>query len=284
MLPAVQAAREAARRAQCANNLKQIGLSIHNYHDVNNTIPSGNLQANDSDNRYLTWLVLLLPYMEQNALYDKFDLSLPYDQSPNPAACAIPGISLSAYQCPSRGRSTSDQSDANPLVGPVGDYACVSLATTPGSAEYQHMFHGADRLAGSMISARREANQPEWKDRLKFAHVTDGLSNTAFIGEKHLHIDGLRKGGTHGDGNHFIIARTAWYETHSIRNMRSANGLGLGPQDIRSGHYHQFGSWHPTICQFVFGDGSVHAVSNNTSLDTLILLGHRADGQVIGDY
>src|SRR5688500_12419399 len=66
LLPAVQAAREAARRYQCTNNLKQIGLAMHNYHDINGKFPPSRIARGD----YITWAVLILPYMEQQAMYE----------------------------------------------------------------------------------------------------------------------------------------------------------------------------------------------------------------------
>src|SRR5438094_2700603 len=80
LLPAIQKVREAASRMTCQNNLKQLGLACHNYHDVNSYLPPVRLRAD-----YMTWAALLLPYIEQDNLYKRFDLTLPYEKQ-SPAA------------------------------------------------------------------------------------------------------------------------------------------------------------------------------------------------------
>lgn len=101
LLPAVQAAREAARRASCSNNLRQIGIGLHLYHDVHRTFPPGGVEwrpFNDPSKRQLAWSVFLLPFVEQGNLYEQLDLSTPFDSEENaPAAATI----LSVYICPS---------------------------------------------------------------------------------------------------------------------------------------------------------------------------------------
>lgn len=97
LLPAVQAAREAARRMQCSNNLKQIGLAMHNYHDVHGTLPPA-YTTDEEGNRLHSWRTLLLPFMEQATLYEQIDFSKPWDAPENRhlANMRIPG-----YSCPS---------------------------------------------------------------------------------------------------------------------------------------------------------------------------------------
>ncbi len=280
LLPAVQAAREAARRSQCSNNLKQIGLAVQNFHDTYSKLPPTALQGGGPPNdKYHTWLVVILPFIEQGSLYDEFDLSKPWDQSPNPAAAQLPGADIAGYRCPSR--SHSGFSDANPQVGPVGDYAVGSVAT----ANYQHQHQALNVLLGPMVGAARNGSAASWRPRTSFADNTDGLSNTLYIGEKHIFSGDMNKGGgsanASGDGNHFITQQTAWYETHAYRQTDHPNGLGRGPQDNRANRHHTFGSWHPGICQFVYGDGSVHAIQNTIDLTTLRNLGSRGDGNVV---
>src|SRR4249919_3311122 len=98
LLPAVQAAREAARRAQCVNNLKQIGLAMHNYHDVKNGLPPSAI-VDKQGKPLLSWRVAILPYIEQQPLYDKFKLDEPWDSPNNKDLIQyMPSI----YMCPSR--------------------------------------------------------------------------------------------------------------------------------------------------------------------------------------
>lgn len=121
LLPAVQAAREAARRSQCTNNMKQIGLALHNYHDVNRKFPPA-YTVDEDGNPLHSWRVLILPYMEMNHVYEQIRLDEPWDSPHNMAVTdAIPD----AYRCPS-----------SPDRGPFTSYVVVD---TPGG-----MFNGAE--------------------------------------------------------------------------------------------------------------------------------------------
>jgi prepilin-type processing-associated H-X9-DG protein len=97
LLPAVQSAREAARRAQCMNNLKQIALAMHNYHDTYNSFPPA-AATDASGHPILSWRVLLLPYLDQNSLYEQFHLDEPWDSEHNKP---LLGLIPNCYRCPS---------------------------------------------------------------------------------------------------------------------------------------------------------------------------------------
>ncbi len=142
LLPAVQAAREAARRAQCVNNLKQIGLAMHNHHAALDGLPPRAI-TNAAGKPLLSWRVAILPYIEQQALYEKFKLDEPWDSPHNSELIKyMPQI----YMCPSR---TGDAKD--------------------GQTNYQ-AFAGE----GALFDSRR---------KVSFARVTDGLSNTLMVVE-----------------------------------------------------------------------------------------------------
>jgi prepilin-type processing-associated H-X9-DG protein len=131
LLPAVQAAREAARRTQCANNLKQINLAMLNYHDVYGTFPPAYL-ADENGQPMHSWRVLLLPFMEEKALYDQYDFDEPWD-SPNNSrlAAQIPTV----YQCPSASLGV-DETHYVVVDGPGyifdGDTACAIADVSDG--------------------------------------------------------------------------------------------------------------------------------------------------------
>ncbi len=189
LLPAVQAAREAARRSQCTNNLKQIGLGAHNYHDVNKSLPfiCGGTGAGGGFGVYNTWtptstnafrqsgFVGLLPYVEQQAVYDMFASN---NFSPG-GWCDIPNspvyAKISAYYCPSDPTAQEFPRGARNYMMSMGDWTM------------QH--HDATRNSPMITNSRgpfgiiRQTGAPSGAC-YKFAHITDGLSNTVAFSER----------------------------------------------------------------------------------------------------
>jgi prepilin-type N-terminal cleavage/methylation domain-containing protein len=268
LLPAVQKIREAAARLQCSNNLKQIGLACHNYHDANNTIPYSRYKSRD------TWASLLLPYLEQDNLRNLWVPGKSYfDQSD--LARLTP---VKVYYCPSRRSPGSaptasmsgdiPDNGATHVPGALGDYACA--INDAGYWDYPWQSGDLPPANGAFIS-KWAAKDPT----RNFASVTDGLSNTIFFGEKHVRITEFGVGkGSSGDGS--------VYNGNRGSAMRSGNaGLALSPKAADNGN---FGSYHTGICQFTLGDGSVHAISNSIKVSTLQLLVNIHDGQVIPEY
>jgi prepilin-type processing-associated H-X9-DG protein len=114
LLPAIQAAREAARRAECTNNLRQIGIAFHNYHDTYNTFPPAYIPDKDGKPMH-SWRVLILPFMEELALYERYNFDEPWD---SPGNLAITNTVISAYTCPSSGDQTSTETNYMVITGP----------------------------------------------------------------------------------------------------------------------------------------------------------------------
>ncbi|MCA9122030.1 MAG: DUF1559 domain-containing protein [Planctomycetaceae bacterium] len=114
LLPAVQAAREAARRAQCSNNLKQVALAMHNYHDTYKSFPPAYTVDADG-NKLHSWRTLLLPFLEQAALYDQIDLDKPWDAPENQH---IVDTVISTYTCPSSPNQMMPYTNYMVIVGP----------------------------------------------------------------------------------------------------------------------------------------------------------------------
>ena len=141
---------------------------------------------------------------------------------------------------------------------------------------------------GMLVGAAHKPNGSPWQSRTAFKDVTDGLSSTAMIGEKHIYVRDLYKGGSPGgsaDGNIYVTEETTWYECHSVRNMDHQDGLSRGLQDNFSfERYKMFGSAHPEICMFVLGDGAVRAIRRNIDRSILRMLGDRRDGEVIPNF
>src|SRR5689334_19956992 len=193
LLPAVQKVREAAARAKCQNNLKQIGLAFHAFHDVYQGFPPSRLPANGA-----TWPVLVLPFLEQDPLSAAWDLSRPYHTQPNPAARTTP---VPVYFCPSRrdgaGLLSLDGDGRGSIPhrpGALSDYAAC-LGSDPSRNDQDG---GGGRTApgtadGPVLAAGGRAGGADpnftaitWRVATSFASVTDGTSNTLLVGEKHV--------------------------------------------------------------------------------------------------
>ena len=279
LLPAVQSAREAARRTQCANNLKQIGLAIqqHLYHLE--CFPYSRQDERE------TWAWMILPYLEQKNLYDQWDFSKNYYNQANPVRLAIVPI----YFCPTRRRPSSaitgsytgdvPQYGGNHVPGGLGDYAaCVGTVyvTDPntGNTVATMVDYWPGMGSPTPCTEVNAANGVFWyKGRpLGAAHIKDGLSNTVLVGEKHIQnfdfggsTDSSIYNGDHGG---------------SFRKLGTGALLARGPQDTGW----RFGSYHPGICQFVFADGSVVPLSVSIDATTLDRLANRKDGQVVPPF
>jgi prepilin-type N-terminal cleavage/methylation domain-containing protein len=312
LLPAVQAAREAARRSHCANNLKQIGLATHNFHDTYNVFPPLRIAGAEG---WASYWVLIMPYMEQKSLYDTWDLTLKYAQQ----SATARQTHIKSYYCPSRRPpstlSTAEQfwvtdstppptpqsagatevrfSATNNLPGALGDYAaCIGdMRGNPNNPNSQNWFNiqsnGAIIIANPMPAPPNPApaNQsvPTWSGNTRFANLEDGSSNVFLAGEKHV-PQGMFGRLKVGDGP---IYSGAW-SVFPGRIAGFEDPLARGPYDISpsggivDGIYaRKFGSYHPSICQFVLCDGSVRIVRVNIDLSNLRRLAVRNDGEVI---
>jgi prepilin-type N-terminal cleavage/methylation domain-containing protein len=272
LLPAVQRAREAGARASCGNNLKQIGLALHMYHHT-----FGNLPPNRLSDQHATWAVLILPYVEQGNLYNQWVLPATYyDQSDVARLTQVP-----IYFCPSRrtaqsapGHSISgDQNDdigggLGPFVpGALGDYAsCTGTDNCDGCDCDGHVYNGAFRAAINQFGVPLGS--------ISFASITDGLSNTLFVGDKHVPMNNF------GQGVLDCSLYNGDYWVCSSRSVGPNYPLAQTPNALVAG----FGGYHIGICQFVLGDGSVRAIANGTDLTTLALLANISDGQPVPDY
>jgi len=279
LLPAVQNVREAARRTQCANNLKQIGLAFHMYEGALSQIPP----SRPADG-FLTWPTLLLPFMEQKNLCSNFDMGAPYwEQDPEWVARGA-----DVMICPSR-RSSVEVSvrelNGRP-VGAVGDYAgnagshvhFLDFGWTLFSGEADGVFNSGLTSENPVVDGRLTG---PYKGRYKFSSVTDGLSNTIFIGEKHLDPKHLREPDGWADGCIYNGDQPATFTRLGglFLQMASSADAAFPP-----GEHPVWGSAHPGTANFVLGDGSVHSYDVNMDGQVLYRLCSRLDGQpVSGD-
>jgi len=294
LLPAVQSAREAARALQCGNNLKQIGLALHNYHDAHGSLPSGAYTrptrgpyCEDVYNGH-TWFCSLLPHVEQQAAYDKLDFTKPTRESPNKEV--ILGLQLAIEACPSdpysgltlheRFASSScrqgshiaggwqDRSMAASYVpsgGPCSVAKCPStpLAWSDCRNDQSYRCGSDDHVSPGLFAAGRVA--------YTFDHCRDGLSNTFLVGEV---LPGLW-------GHHMLF--NSHYNvgsTHYPPNYHKMLGLpnvDHGRDWARSSAGPGFKSEHPGGMHMALADGSVHFVSDTIDYHTWVYLGDKAD-------
>lgn len=275
LLPAVQAAREASRRSKCQNQLKQMGIGIHNFHDTMNQLPPSRIGY-----EYIGWTVLVLPYVEQNNLYETFDLtkkiSAQYESSLK--------SSVQVYVCPSRrapGQFAKSVDGTTKWLGTLGDYAAVD-GWSGDDPPYR-------RSSATGMMTVTVSGAPPMKSQTNLASVTDGTSNTLLVGEKHVMLKYIGNEATGGDGP--ILGSFAY----SIIRVAGGKSMGAtpnwpiakGPYDDVGGQRHMvFGSWHSAgTCNFVWGDGSVRPLNPTISTVTLAQLSCRNDGQVpAGDF
>jgi prepilin-type N-terminal cleavage/methylation domain-containing protein len=269
LLPAVQAAREASRRTHCANNLKQISLSVHGFHDIHKEIPPARIR-----DTFQTWAVLILPYMEQQAVYELWDLRQNYYHANNNKARET---FVPTYYCPTRRKPmVSIDGDRLQGTGPthfpgaVSDYAACGGDNNPSIS--LDTANGAF-LNGVTVNAALMLQGKEWKSLTHFHDILDGLSNTIFFGEKHVNMKlwGQPPDISIYNGDNFGYC------------MRAGPGLGLarGPTSTASG---VFGSYHPELCQVGLGDGSVRALQVSISTTVLQALAKRNDGVVVPGF
>jgi hypothetical protein len=259
LLPAVQAAREAARRAQCSNNLKQMGLAIHNFmgeHDQR--IPMG-VRAPSRCSLF----TYMLPYMEEQALFDSIDLAkAPWDTANKYAYYTL----VATYICPSyRGEGLIE--GTNPA-----DYRTGGMTTYQGVCGKYPVDSGVSVEPCSPYGDMPNNGAFGWKVKRSARDVIDGLSNTLFIAE-FVHSNTTASGATTG------------YPGNVRPWIRSNNGTGRGSYSFKvveftinarlnrddslvKFNHLPMGSHHPGGANFLVGDGSVHFLSENIDLET----------------
>jgi len=309
LLPAVQQAREAARRTQCKNNLKQIGLAMHNYHDVYNVFPLGAYSAIDDDMGYdddgYGWATMLLPYIEQTNLYNQLPMTWG-DGTGYPGnwgvhqryfdlnGTIVPGSGqpLAAFRCPS---STLPEV-TGPFSVPCKDRPgspCSGLTTAISPPDYATGHATSDYKASAgagnrgMFNKARDARGGAAKGT-KIRDVTDGTSNTIAIGEASYIRNTAQWGVWIGPNNadEPVLFKT---EAPSFINAGTTiNDMAHAVDDDCAFSFHTGGA------QFLFADGSVHFVSENidtgfndgnTTFDgTYERLGVINDGGVVGEF
>lgn len=304
LLPAVQSAREAARSMQCKNNLHQISLATEMFHDSFKAYPPARYQPKpggssgyDCGGDETTWLVRIMPFLEQSAAENRWDYSMAYADH----ADGVRNFTLPVYCCPSR-RSASEAvgeglltatstewitlpcgcripvttSGSQMVSGAVGDYGGNHGDLSPGSFGLPTDFYYGGNGTGLIISSQAKCDSSipqDWVDKVKRRDAIDGLSNTILSGEMHVPMGKLGQSPEDAfifNGDHvFNSTRVGGPTVPIVQDPRDdVNGLVA------------WGSWHPGVCHFAFADGSVRAIAQTLDTETLGNLCNRADGAV----
>jgi prepilin-type N-terminal cleavage/methylation domain-containing protein len=305
LLPAVQAAREAARRISCSNNMKQLGLALHNYHDTYKTLPAGSwifspagvapasTACTSGLGRRAPWSIAILPFMEQQPLYDQVDFTAEFVSSNAESPAVGSGLPnrlvwdtpMEAYQCPSfPGRSNpNNHSNYFGVMGgwdaSVANNGVVCTGGNPGRAFY---------INGVLFQ----------NSIIKLADITDGTSSQFMVGESSYQLlDGgrtdahwlgwastIRGGGSSVTG---VLAAAQLpinvFPGHGDK-YDTTFGSGTWPPGNNPGqglHQRSFGSFHPGGCMFTLGDASVRFVNEQVDLFVYHSLAQREDGNAV---
>jgi prepilin-type N-terminal cleavage/methylation domain-containing protein len=287
LLPAVQKVREAAGRASCANNLKQLGLACHHYHDATEALPPSTV-----NNEWATWAVLLLPYLEQDNAYRLWDLERRYFEQPNPGGGPTDPTArhVKTYFCPSRRGvpqtpnwpETSINTSLPERPGAQSDYACVGENEETVNALARALVTASQPPMPwtALVTSPPGTRILAWQSQTTLASITDGTSNTVLLGEKHivpLNPRPVGDGSVYSSSNFINYKRLLGFGYPLVSHP--SDGLTAAPAT-----YWRFGGPHPGVVMFVLCDGSVRAIKRSTDDQTLGRLARRADGEVVGDW
>ncbi len=293
LLPAVQAAREAARRAQCQNNLKQLALALHNYHTAQGVLPPGVIssvnvasfvgghdiwneaQSGSPGAHGTSWILQLLPYIEQSALFDQWDFSM--DVKGN---ASVAQTDIAALYCPSRRNRVRGQ-----------DTAIMFMHAEAGGTDYGGSIGGVNgyyNAGGTPPDCTHVISVPissvcgsyddslkgmfEWNRSVRLDDARDGTSNTLLVGEmQRLEAEG-------GCGNK--PSQDGW-ANGGVATTFDADFTCGNPGGLNNGFFESPGSEHSGGALFGLADGSVRFFSEN--IDTLLFrhIGGKNDGEVV---
>jgi prepilin-type N-terminal cleavage/methylation domain-containing protein/prepilin-type processing-associated H-X9-DG protein len=307
LLPAVQKVREAGNRTQCTNNLKQIGLALQNYHDTYGSFPPGYIDGNTDPTKTPDldvgpgwgWASFILPFLEQNNLYEQINFKVTVGTGVNAPLCLLP---LKVYKCPSDLTLPPffvyDSTFTNPVarlvhanyVGCNGWVECFNGAggNYPGGP-------GADGLPGPLGLAARGVF---WRNsHTRIADVSDGLSNTIFVGERSSDHSPVTWTGAFPGGR-----CPAWMAGQAVDSpppgvaydnadfgealvLAHGNQTHVPSADVPVFDPDTFYSMHtPRGANYLFGDGSVHFLHNNIDPVTYQALATMAAEEVANNW
>ncbi|MCA8988890.1 MAG: DUF1559 domain-containing protein [Planctomycetaceae bacterium] len=287
LLPAVQQAREAARRSSCKNNLKQIGLALHNYHDTYRVFPQGAMglsspTSTSAPKNNMSWHVHILPMMEESALYDGFNMNLYYGNTVNVTNAEN---SVTPYFCPSARNADKASNVTNVptahYVGVAGPFGAVAGASP--ARNYQFAGNSTSSSHGGIgQSGILTMNKARY-----MSDIVDGTSNTFIV----MEYSGRRESSGSSpyrpwqQGANTSGSNAAMYCCKNIKktiNQRPAYYSGSDPNnrfnDVCASSPHKGGA------QFCLADGGVRFISENINFTTYQFLASMEDEMVVGEF
>jgi prepilin-type N-terminal cleavage/methylation domain-containing protein len=301
LLPAVQAAREAARRISCSNKMKQLGLAVHNYHDTYNSFPAGaillrwgttaelGVTGNNTTRQRLPWSVSILPFIEQAVLYSQFDFGKIFAALINDGEITDPTNKNETYQkeivvafvCPTdpARQGTDPCTHYFAVMGGGPQSAAASTTGTPARVTFDNGIFTFDNMNKSPF--------------LPIAAIEDGTSNTYMFGEHRwqsyehttMHNNWFSWASSYRANSMPLNTAAAVDQINSpVTDFKSyekwCNVAGTSLHGTYLGTVTRcFGSYHPSGCQFTLADGSVRFFSETTDLDVYRSMGNRYDSK-----
>jgi prepilin-type N-terminal cleavage/methylation domain-containing protein/prepilin-type processing-associated H-X9-DG protein len=289
LLPAVQKVREAAARIKCANNLKQIGLAMHNHHDALGTFPTGHrvtvTGTSTVTGYYAGWALLLLPYVEQESLWRLYDDTLPNIHAANKT---VRETYLSVYTCPSDINGNrilvpatgANGGSNNGVAFMTGSYRGMSGVSATGFDQWAG-FPSEVIVNNNTNAALRGVFHTDWAGGPtrpeRFASIIDGTSNTLAVGERATRTT-IARGTFWADSFNLYSLSGAYRQSAALLNDYDAC-LQIASDQAQCKY--GWGSFHPGVINFLLCDGSVRTIK--TSIDMTIFVGMStiANGEVL---
>ncbi len=267
LLPAVQAAREAARRTQCVNNMKQIALALHNYHDANRRFPFAT--HNSVYPHIFCWLPRTMPYFEEKSLREMITLTTGYNLG-DPSNTRAIKTHVSLFTCPSVPNMPMLLTCCSLLPGPE-DGSATSYSAISTHEPLSYPYQMADTQDGSGVIYTLS--------RTRFKDITDGTAQTLMLAENYSDYDTALK--RELSGPHCPNAQCHLGKLWAFANLvTTAYGINQGTSHSESGVY----SFHAGGANFAFADGHVEFLGETIGQDVLKALTTRAGGEVVGAY
>jgi len=260
LLPALMQTREAARRMQCSNNLKQMGLALTNYEVAKKRFPAGNDQIGD---RQHAWSSFILPFLEQAAVSNRVDYAKKWDDPTGNAALAE--VIIPTYVCPSGMKSFAGKQDYGGVLGASINTDGTDLAIVSRGNDLRYLSSGVLYATGTAVYPMDTLPRQQPRQPASAASITDGLSRTLFVTEA---VDREQEGraDTHLSGDAcWAHGANCFFLNNRVINVPDADG---------------FKSLHLDGVYGLFGDGRVTFISDRTEPTVLIAISTKSGGEV----